>query len=62
MKNIIIIGLRLFWKKATDFYHLEKLSPACQVYFAKDDSVIIPSGLMKLLPLLKQLKKAAKKT
>ncbi len=34
-----------FGKKPSDYYQLEKLDPAYQVYFGEDDSVIIPAGL-----------------
>ncbi|MEO2062012.1 MAG: phytoene desaturase family protein [Christiangramia sp.] len=34
-----------FGKSAADFYQLEKLDPAYEVYFGKDDSVVIPAGL-----------------
>ncbi|MCB7480963.1 phytoene desaturase family protein [Christiangramia sediminis] len=34
-----------FNKKSSDYYSLEKLDPAYQVYFGKDDSVIIPGSL-----------------
>lgn len=37
-----------FGKKPSDFYQLEKLDPAYQVYFDKDDSVIIPAGIDKI--------------
>jgi phytoene desaturase len=34
-----------FGKKPSDYYQLEKLDPAYQVYFKKGDSVIIPGSL-----------------
>ncbi len=33
-----------FGKKVSDYYHLEKLNPAYEVYFGKDDSVKIPDN------------------
>ncbi len=37
-----------FDKKTSDYYQLEKLDPAYQVYFDKDDSVLIPGNLNEI--------------
>ncbi len=37
-----------FDKKTSDYYQLEKLDPAYQVYFDKDDSIIIPGNLNEI--------------
>ena len=37
-----------FGKKTSDYYQLEKLDPAYQVYFGKDDSVLIPGSLNEI--------------
>lgn len=37
-----------FDKKTSDFYQLEKLDPAYQVYFGKNDSVLIPGSLNEI--------------
>jgi len=37
-----------FDKKTSDYYQLEKLDPAYQVYFDKDDSVMIPGNLNEI--------------
>ena len=37
-----------FKKKTSDFYQLEKLDPAYQVYFDKDDSILIPGSLNEI--------------
>ncbi|QHI39317.1 Dehydrosqualene desaturase [Kordia antarctica] len=37
-----------FDKKPSDFYHLDKLNPAYQVYFGEDDSILIEDTLEKI--------------
>ena len=37
-----------FNKKPSDYYHLDKLNPAYQVYFGKDDSIYIEDTLEKI--------------
>ena len=37
-----------FGKKTSDYYQLEKLDPAYQVFFDKDDSVVIPGSLNEI--------------
>lgn len=37
-----------FGKKASDYYTLHKLDPAYEVYFGKDDSVLIPGSLEEI--------------
>ena len=37
-----------FDKKTSDYYQLEKLDPAYQVYFDKDDSIMIPGNLNQI--------------
>ncbi|HKJ49840.1 MAG TPA: phytoene desaturase family protein [Christiangramia sp.] len=37
-----------FDKKTSDYYQLEKLDPAYQVFFDKDDSIIIPGSLNEI--------------
>ena len=37
-----------FDKKTSDYYQLEKLDPAYQVYFDKDDSILIPGNLNEI--------------
>ena len=37
-----------FNKKASDYYILNKLDPAYEVYFGKDDSVVIPGSLEEI--------------
>ena len=38
-----------FDKKPSDYYHLDKLNPAYEVYFDKVDSIKIPDNLIKLI-------------
>jgi len=38
-----------FGKQVSDYYHLEKLSPAYQVYFGKDDSITIGDHLESIV-------------
>ena len=37
-----------FNKKASDYYTLNKLDPAYEVYFGKDDSIVIPGSLEEI--------------
>jgi len=43
-----------FNKKASDYYQLERLDPAYQVFFGKDDSVTIPGSLEKIYEIFEK--------
>ena len=50
-----------FGKKPSDYYKLEKLSPAYQVYFDEDDSIIIPDNLEEILEVFEKEEKESSK-
>ncbi|WP_111708354.1 phytoene desaturase family protein [Lutibacter citreus] len=50
-----------FDKKPSDFYQLERLSPAYQVYFGKNDSITIPDTLKKIYKVFEQEEKGSSK-
>ncbi len=43
-----------FDKKPSDFYQLEKLSPAYQVYFDKEDSITVPGALNEIFEVFEK--------
>jgi len=43
-----------FNKKASDYYQLERLDPAYQVFFGKDDSVTIPGSLEEIYEIFEK--------
>lgn len=45
MPDVFETFFKSFDKKPSDYYQLEKLSPAYQVYFDKNDSITIPDNL-----------------
>ncbi len=50
-----------FGKSTTDYYTLERLSPSYQVYFGKDDAILIPSDLSEMYSLFESLEKGSSK-
>ena len=50
-----------FGKKPSDYYELEKLSPAYQVYFGKDDSLTIADNLTAIYKLFESVEKGSSK-
>ena len=48
-----------FNKKPSDYYNLEKLSPAYQVYFDKLDSITIPDSLDKIYKIFEKEEKGS---
>ena len=50
-----------FNKKSSDYYSLEKLDPAYQVYFGKDDSVTIPGTLEEIYESFEKEEKGSSK-
>jgi len=48
-----------FDKKPSDYYHLDKLNPAYQVYFGKDDSIRIEDTLEKICAAFEQEEKGS---
>jgi phytoene desaturase len=50
-----------FGKKPSDYYQLERLDPAYQVYFGKDDSVIIPGEFEQICEIFEQEEKGSSK-
>ena len=43
-----------FGKTPSDFYQLERLAPAYQVYFGKDDSITIPESLKDIFKIFEE--------
>ena len=43
-----------FDKKPSDYYHLDKLNPAYEVYFDKVDSIKIPDNLSEILTIFEK--------
>ncbi|WP_281337253.1 phytoene desaturase family protein [Flavobacterium eburneipallidum] len=43
-----------FDKKPSDYYHLDKLNPAYEVYFGKEDSVEIPDNLLHIYKIFEK--------
>jgi phytoene desaturase len=43
-----------FDKKPSDYYHLDKLNPAYEVYFDKVDSIKIPDNLSEILAIFEK--------
>lgn len=43
-----------FDKKPSDYYHLDKLNPAYEVYFDKQDSIKIPDNLSEILSIFEK--------
>ena len=50
-----------FGKTPEDFYQLEKLSPAYQVYFGKNDSITIPGSLNEIYSIFEEEEKGSSK-
>ena len=50
-----------FGKKPSDFYELEKLDPAYQVYFDKEDSITIPGSLKEIYEIFEAEEKGSSK-
>ncbi|MFV0249205.1 MAG: phytoene desaturase family protein [Tenacibaculum sp.] len=50
-----------FGKKPSDYYKLNKLSPAYQVYFAKQDSLCIPNNFKDICRLFESQEKGSSK-
>ena len=50
-----------FGKKPSDYYSLEKLNPAYEVYFGKVDSVKIPDNLPEILSIFEKEEKGSAK-
>ncbi len=50
-----------FGKKPSDFYELEKLDPAYQVYFDKEDSITIPGSLDEIYQIFESEEKGSSK-
>ncbi|MDO6812822.1 phytoene desaturase family protein [Tenacibaculum soleae] len=50
-----------FGKKPSDYYKLEKLTPAYQVYFDKQDSVTVPSTLEEIYQIFETEEKGSSK-
>jgi len=50
-----------FNKKASDYYQLNKLDPAYQVYFGKNDSVIIPGSLEEIYQSFEEVESGSSK-
>ena len=50
-----------FGKKPSDYYKLEKLSPAYQVYFGKNDSLTIADNLTAIYKLFESVEKGSSK-
>lgn len=50
-----------FGKKPSDYYELEKLSPAYQVYFGKEDSVTIPADFDGICEVFEKEEKGSSK-
>lgn len=50
-----------FGKKPSDYYELEKLSPAYQVYFGKNDSITIPGSLNEIYDVFEKEEKGSSK-
>lgn len=48
-----------FGKKPADYYHLDKLNPAYQVYFDKVDSIKIPDNLHDILAIFEKEEKGS---
>ena len=46
-----------FGKKVSDYYSLDKLNPAYEVYFGKDESVIIPGSLDEIYETFEEVEK-----
>ncbi|MDO6744427.1 phytoene desaturase family protein [Tenacibaculum soleae] len=50
-----------FGKKPSDYYKLEKLTPAYQVYFDKQDSITVPSTLEEIYQIFETEEKGSSK-
>ncbi len=48
-----------FGKKPSDYYHLDKLNPAYEVYFDKVDSIKIPDNLSDILAIFEKEEKGS---
>jgi len=46
-----------FGKKSDDYYKLKKLSPAYQIYFGENDSIVIPSELSDITAVFEAVEK-----
>ncbi|MFY9241752.1 MAG: phytoene desaturase family protein [Polaribacter sp.] len=50
-----------FGKKPSDYYQLERLKPAYEVYFDKDDSITIPGNLEEIYKIFEEEEKGSSK-
>jgi phytoene desaturase len=50
-----------FGKKPSDYYHLDRLNPAYEVYFDKLDAIQIPDNLEAILDIFENLEKGSAK-
>ncbi|WP_435262530.1 phytoene desaturase family protein [Tenacibaculum sp. nBUS_03] len=50
-----------FGKKPSDYYELEKLSPAYQVYFGDNDSIVIPDNFQEICDVFEKEEKGSSK-
>ena len=50
-----------FGKKASDYYHLERLDPSYQVFFKNGKKLDIPAGTEPMIELVESLEKGAGK-
>ena len=50
-----------FGKKPSDYYRLEKLSPAYQVYFGKEDAITIPDNFNEICEVFESIEKGSSK-
>lgn len=50
-----------FGKKPSDYYHLEKLNPAYEVYFGENDSLVISGELNEIFELFEKEEKGSSK-
>lgn len=48
-----------FGKKPLDYYQLERLSPAYEVYFGKEDSIVIPGDLESIIDVFEKEEKGS---
>ena len=61
MPDVFETFFKDFDKTPSDFYQLEKLSPAYQVYFDKNDSITIPDNLNAIYAVFEEEEKGSSK-
>ena len=59
MPDVFEIFFADFGKKPSDYYHLDKLNPAYEVYFDKVDSIKIPDNLQDILAFFEKEEKGS---